>query len=423
LTVTDESDNQTQAEVEVVAPLEVTPKRAVVKGGETIELRASNGDAPYFWSMTKGDLTDNQGEQVTYTAPDRIGLHTVTVTDEMGNSQDILILVGDELSLSQQQLFLVPKDETQIQILGGVSDYTVNVTGGKADVATDESGHTVNYTAPNVAGVYTLTVTDSQGEQVSAEITVTLDLLITPVAGRVDAEETLTFQAAGGVGEKRWFVSKGELDKTEGDSVVWTAPKYFGTAHINVMDAAGATATASIEVSSTGLSITPSLRQIFPGKSAEFTVTGGGAPYTWQLEGGDYSETADDTISYIAPLRKGTYQVKVQDAAGKEAQAQAKVYSTRLLASPKTLYIQPGETLRIAISGGTGSYTLITNVGQLKDAQLSLTGEEVSLITEYTAPDNYEVQNTISVRDSGGNLATIDVEIAKNPDIISTYVG
>jgi uncharacterized repeat protein (TIGR01451 family) len=423
LSVTDSLGRQTEAEVETVASLKVTPERAVVKRGDDLELRATGGAEPYTWSVTQGELSDNEGEQVAYTASTRSGLHTVTVTDNIGNSQDIIILVGDELSLSQQQLFLVPNGKAKIQILGGVSDYTVTVTGGQAMI--DDDGQTVNYTAPEVAGVYTLTVSDSQGNKASAEIMVTLELLITPAAGRVDAGESLTFQAAGGVGDKRWFATQGIFDQNTGDAVVWTAPNHFGTVHINVNDAAGATATATIEVSSHGLAITPSVRHIHPGESAELTVTGGGAPYTWQSEGGDYTEIADDTIRYIAPLKKGTYQVTVQDAAGKEAQAQAKVYSTRLLASPKTLYIRPGETLKITIGGGTGDYPGLTaRFGELKDTKLSLPNEQVSITTEYTAPNKYEqVYDTITIRDSGGNLATIDVEMTKNLDIISTYVG
>jgi uncharacterized repeat protein (TIGR01451 family) len=433
VTVTDSLGHQTEAQVETVASLKVTPERAVMKRENTLELRASGGAKPYTWRVTQGELSQNEGEQVTYTAPTRSGLHTVTVTDNIGNSQDIIILVGDELSLSQQQLFLVPNDKAQIQILGGVSNdtnYTVTATGGQAVIMTDEEGHTVNYTAPEVAGVYTLTVTDGEGNEATAEIMVTLELLITPAAGRVDAGESLTFQAAGGVGDKRWFANRQErFDKTTGDTVVWTAPNRFGTAHINVSDAAGATATATIEVSSPGLAITPAVRHIHPGESAEFTVTGGGAPYIWQLEEGDYTEIADNTIRYTAPSKKGTYQVTVQDAAGKEAQAQAKVYSTRLLASPRTLYIRSGETLKIAIAGGTGDYTLYLTTGertkQLKDTELSLPDEEVSITTEYTAPDKYKaVYDTITIRDSGGNIATIDVEITKQmDDIISTYVG
>jgi uncharacterized repeat protein (TIGR01451 family) len=423
VTVTDSLGHQTEAQVETVASLKVTPERAVVTRGDRLELQAIGGAAPYTWSLTQGELSQNEGEQVTYTASTRSGLHTVTVTDNIGNSQDIIILVGDELSLSQQQLFLVPNDKTQIQILGGVPNYSVTVTAGQARL--DEAEHTVNYTAPEVAGVYTLTVADREGNEATAEIMLTLELLITPAAGRVDAGESLTFQAAGGVGDKRWFATQGNFDKTSGDAVVWTAPNRFGTAHINVSDAAGAIATATIEVSSLGLAITPAVRHIHPGESAEFTVTGGGAPYTWQLEEGNYTEIADNTIRYTAPSKKGTYQVTVRDAAGKEAQAQAKVYSTRLLASPRTLYIRSGETLKIAIGGGTGDYPALTaRFGQLKDTRLSLPDEEVSITTEYTAPDKYEaVYDTITIRDSGGNLATIDVEITKPLDIISTYVG
>ncbi|WP_171899706.1 hypothetical protein, partial [Candidatus Marithrix sp. Canyon 246] len=131
----------------------------------------------------------------------------------------------------------------------------------------------------------------------------------------------------------------------------------------------------------------------------------------------------DDNITYTAPKVRGSYQVKVQDNSGKTAQAQINVYSTRLFASPKTLYINRNETQEISIGGGTGSYTITANLGKIADNELKLAEQKNIIKTTYTAPKNYEGHDAINILDSAGNLANIEVQIDKKTDIISIYAG
>jgi len=420
LIVTDNLNNQARAEVKTVAPLTVTPQQATITPEGEVTLRANGGTGDYDWFINRGKLDKLTGNTVQYTAPTRTGLHTATVIDGMGNSQDVLILVGTELSLSQRQLFLTPGGKSQIRVLGGTPEYQVTVSGGEVKLTTANNATIIDYTAPKVAGSYTIDVQDSMAQTISATVQVALDLLITPLAGRLDVGEQLKLHAAGGFGQKRWVASKGTFDKIEGESVVWTAPQNFGTVFLYVSDMAGATATATVEVSTTGLAITPSVRHVYPNEEAEFTVTGGGSPYSWVVEAGDIG--TGDSIDYTAPPRKGIYQVTVHDNTGKEAQAQANVYSTNLLASPRTLYIQPNEALNIAISGGTGDYILQASLGEVIN-NVEVAENEISVKTEYTAPSGYYGHDTIRIRDTAGNLATINVEIAKPTDIVSTYAG
>jgi uncharacterized repeat protein (TIGR01451 family) len=417
LNVIDNAQNKVQATINIVSPLSVTPEKVVITSNEAVSLRANGGDGNYTWIMSQGELDTQNGDTVNYNAPAKTGLYVVTVIDGLGNNKQVLVSVGETLLLSQQQLFLKPEETTKLRVLGGIQPYSLNVSAGKATL---ENG-LVNYTAPKVAGTHTLSIIDAQQNQVSAEITVALDLLITPKSGRLDAEEKLTLHTSGGFGKKRWVASKGKLDKTEGETVIWTTPNNFGPAFVHVIDSKGNKATASLEVSSSGFAITPSIRHVYPGDSANLTSIGGAAPYKWVVDSGDYVKK-DDSITYTAPKVRGSYQVKVQDNSGKTAQAQINVYSTRLFASPKTLYINRNETQSISIGGGTGSYTITANLGKIADNQLKL--EEKNIIkTSYTAPLNYEGHDTISILDSAGNIANIEVEIAKQTDIISIYAG
>jgi hypothetical protein len=56
-----------------------------------------------------------------------------------------------------------------------------------------------------------MTVSYSTGKQAFADITVALDLLITPVSPRVSQRETQTFRAVGGFGKKHWIATNGEF--------------------------------------------------------------------------------------------------------------------------------------------------------------------------------------------------------------------
>jgi Leucine-rich repeat (LRR) protein len=417
LTVTDALNNATQARVEIVGPLTVSPEQAVIDRQGQVALRASGGDGDYVWTATRGQVRQLSDNTVHYVAPKLVGLHTVTVIDGLGNSRDVLILISKDLAFSQQQLFLTPKETTQLRVLGGVHPYTVTATGGEVEL---ESG-LIRYTAPQVAGHYTMNLKDAAGHRASAEMTVALDLLISPVSGHLDRGESLTLHATGGFGKKRWGSRVGELNKTEGESVIWTAPDHIGPAFIYVSDAAGTLKKATIEVASPGLAITPSIRHSHPNETGDFTVTGGIAPYTWIAKQGEVpAEQQGNTITYTAPQIKGIDELTVQDAAGKTAQAQINVYTTQLLASPKTLSIHSGETLKIALSGGTGDYTLWAGLGVLSDSQIRLDGE-LYKTANYTALKNYKGHDTIHVLDSAGNQGRIAVEIIA--DIISAYAG
>ncbi len=418
VSVTDSSNETVTANIDILSLLDVTPKKAKLTSQETVTLQAIGGEGNYFWTATKGELSSLTDRRVEYTAPKKTGTYTVTVRDGLGNTTDVIILVGEDLLLSQQQLFLEPDESVELNILGGESPYTVEVDAGNAEIIDDK----LKYKAPKVAGNYTLTVSDNRSKKVSAEIKIALDLIITPLSSRIDAGEELILHAAGGFGTKRWIASKGALDKFEGETVTWTAPKNFGPSAVYVTDDAGATASAKLEVASSGFAVTPSVRHVFPNKNANFTAIGGATPYTWTVEQGDFNAIDAETINYQADNIRGSYKVEVTDNSGKKAQAQVNVYSTKLFASPKILYINKGETLPITIGGGTGDYTVRSTLTELAQT-LKLEKDERSITTEYTAPKNFEGRDTIHILDTAGNLASIKVEIAKKDDIIDIYAG
>ncbi|RKZ36784.1 MAG: hypothetical protein DRQ49_17345 [Gammaproteobacteria bacterium] len=423
LIATDSDGEEAEAQVKIVAPLSVTPKQAVLDRGNKITIDANGGERPYEWVVTSGELK-SAGKTANYTAPSRSGLHTVTVIDALGNSEAVLILVGDALSLSQQKVFLAPGEMTQIKVLGGIPPYQITATAGNAlldSEVIDNYTALINYTAPQVAGNYSVTVRDSQAHQISADINVKQEILITPVSGRVDLGESLVLQTAGGFGTPRWRTTQGQFDQQEGESVTWMAPNHYGTAFVYVSDASGLTATTTIEISSSGLAITPSVQHIYPEESTVFTVTGGSGPYTWWTAGeGDYEAMNDDKdiITYTASDVRNKYEVNVEDSMGNKAQAQVNVYTTRLLASPKRLYIPAGESLPIALSGGTGEYTLWTALGEVADNEIKLTKNEVYTNTYYTALKDYQGYDTITITDTAGNQTSIAVEISDEDQVI-----
>ncbi len=426
LTLTDSNGQQTSASITINQALFVAPAQTTTTAGGQVNLQANGGSGQYQWQASQGQISNTTGNSVTFTAPNRDGIYGVTVTDSTSFRQDATIIVGKVMFLSPEQLYLGSNEKASVSILGGEPAYQVTASAGQAVV----KDKTLDYTAPAASGFYTIEVTDSTGQQRSVMVSVGLDLLITPQAARVAPETTLVLNAAGGFGGKHWVTSKGPLDTNKGDKVTWTAPKVFGPVQIHVIDDAGAIASAEVEVSNENMVVTPSSPHVFMQSQADFSVIGGGAPYTWVVGAGDYTPSKEgSSISYTAPQVKGHYPVEVTDKAGLKAIAHADVYSSKLMVSPKTLYINQGESAQITVSGGTGDYTLWAEAGHMDHASLSLPEEATQIASSYQTGYSVSDSDRITVMDSAGNIALVSVNIQNSVEAqkiwktVTTYAG
>lgn len=130
-----------------------------------------------------------------------------------------------------------------------------------------------------------------------------------------------TFTAANNTGAPTYSIVSGggSIDSSTG---VFTAPNIDGTSLIQVTDSLGETATASIQVFS-ALGISPTSANRHVGEGISFSVSGGVAPYYYQvISGGGY---IDNSGYYIAPTYPCSSLVRATDLFGNHIDASVTV--------------------------------------------------------------------------------------------------
>ena len=120
ITVIDDAGDEVTCQVRVIEPLKVTPSEVTARAGEIQEFRAVGGDGTYYWMVNHGELSTFSGEEVEYTPPERLGKHVVTVFDSSGHSAEAVVWAGKGVSVSPGTVFLVPDEEVEIAIVGGL---------------------------------------------------------------------------------------------------------------------------------------------------------------------------------------------------------------------------------------------------------------------------------------------------------------
>ena len=227
----------------------------------------------YEWTTT-GGIISSTGREVIWTAPEEIGVYEITVVVNDGHNgedtESVTIIVGDNrpptiISLVADADWTTPSDSIQVTCTASDPDgdelsYEWSTTGG--DIS--GTGDAVNWTAPEEADMYEITVVvnDAKGGNDSSSVTLIAATDILPIIQnlQVTAEEpkylktTSTGYKVGktkeyyiecnvsGIGELvyEWSCNGGEITG-EGSLITWTAPDISGyvTATVIVFDVAG----------------------------------------------------------------------------------------------------------------------------------------------------------------------------------------
>ncbi len=326
---------------------------------EEFELKVRGGRPPFRVEGQGGLVcSEKDGDERLFmcNAPSLEGEFLLTVTEDCegrdGKSYSMRLKVGGELSISPAEPHLE---------LGGLSEVFYATGGFPPYRWRTETGHLssgmgryVVYT-PWLTGIDTVTVTDAAGQRVSAKVTVEISgIVISPAVSSLIPEETRRFYALGGSNYTWSAPLGGELNATEGQSVLFTAPMNTGKYDLIVEDALnGESAHAVINVIKDELTITPESAAIEPSQSQLFSVSGGVPPYSWTADQGDLSSTKGDNTVYIAPERAGEVSIKVYDAGGRVASARIKVLRG-LYITPVAPVVNIGEKVTLRALGGAG---------------------------------------------------------------------
>jgi hypothetical protein len=308
VTVTD-SNNCTATESFTITEspalfLQVNGTEIVCGDGNTGEatVSATGGTPPYQYEWSNGESTESIDD-----LPE--GIYIVTVTDANNCTAvgQVEIDVIDDF-----QIMTTPMD---VLCFGGNTGRILVIPSGGAAPYTYlwSNGETTNEIINLTAGVYTVTVTDSNGCEVSQSITINEPPALSAQASSTDVtcfgfnDGTASASASGGTPPYSYEWSNGETTA----NISGLAP---GTYTVTVTDLNGCTDTATVIITEPAqIIITITGVDLFcfddDSGSASAVVSGGTAPYSY-----DWSTGA--TTSSIDGLAAGVYMLTVTDANG-----------------------------------------------------------------------------------------------------------
>ncbi|MBK8670922.1 MAG: hypothetical protein IPN89_16330 [Saprospiraceae bacterium] len=376
VTVTDANGCQASTSVTVTVNPLPTPAitgNTVICNGESTTLTASGGTT-YVWSngSTTSVITVSPASTTTY---------NVTVTDANGcqASTSVAVTVNP---------LPTPAITGNTVICNGEST-TLTASGGTTYVWSNGSTTSAITVSPTSTTTYNVTVTDANGCQASASVTVTVNPLPTQaITGDIvicnGANTTLR-----GSGGTTYVWSNGSTT-----SVITVSPQSTTTYNVTVTDANGCQASTSVAVTVKPLP-TPSITGntvICNGASTTLTASGG-TTYVW-------SNGSTTSVITVSPTSTTTYNVTVTDANGCQA-------STSV-----TVTVNPLPTP--AITGNTvicnGASTTLTASGGT--TYVWSNGATTSAIT--ISPTSTTTYN-VTVTDANGCQASASVTVTVNP--------
>jgi PKD repeat protein len=321
--------------------------RQSAAAGSAISFQAPNGT----WSFSAG--------AVGHTATPSAGTASVT-----GAPTNVAISMSGALVATPLALPAAADVGVNVAFftspVGGTGSYSYSWAFGDGGTsALQNPGHA--YTA---AGSYPVTsvVTDSSGDSVSHQITVTVNayptIALSPATASTDVSLPLTFTATASGGTAPSIYSWDWNDGTNSVAITGSGSHRFSLAgtynvHVTVVDAGGGTATGSAAVTVSALptvDVSASSGAPVTGDAVTFTstVTGGTSAFTYAWDFGDAStSTAASPSHSFATAGPFTVKVTVTDAAGGVAHATVKI-----------LAVAPFVTTTSAIGYSVGAFVV-----------------------------------------------------------------
>jgi uncharacterized repeat protein (TIGR01451 family) len=273
-------------------------------GSATVFVTGGTGPYTYLWSPA-GITTATAGNLCA-------GTYIVQVTDASGCSVSVTVAISNSSSLTGS----ASSTSSSCNICNGTA--TVSASGGTGPYTYSWNDPSVQTTATATglcSGTYTVVVTDSLGCSVAYSTTVnsTVPVYLTASSGASSCgtcDGIATLMATGGT--PPYIYSIGGLQQTSASFNGLCPGTYVGT----VMDNNGCTGVYSFVIGSTNtgsFTVTNTIQNEsgygMQNGSINLTVSGAGAPFTFQWSNGAVTED-------IYSLSAGSYNVTITDNAG-----------------------------------------------------------------------------------------------------------
>lgn len=312
----------------------------------------------YKWTASTGAVSDPAIFNPTAT-PAETTTYTVDVTSDKGCAgSDVVIVSIDPLMTAA----LTPTNVTcnaacdgkaSVSVIGGTAPYTYSWNGG-CDKALCTS---------LCVGTYTVTVKDKIGCVVTGTTTITEPTAlvlqtssVSSICGKPNGSATVVASGGAGTYTYQWDDPAKQTTATANGLL---SKKYC----VTVTDANGCKKTACIDVldkpgiTASPVSVTPVSCNGFCDGTAEVTVTGGSAPYTYSWN----TTPGAQTNAKATGLCAGNYIATVTDVTGCTDTVQVKVTQPQPITlepvPPVTICIGSNATIKAVGNGGDGNYT------------------------------------------------------------------
>jgi hypothetical protein len=320
-------------------------------GAATVAITGGTAPFTYVWSP---------GGQATKTATGlSAGTYTVSVTDTDTCS------VSTTVTITQPAALTAVTSQTNVSCFGGnTGSASVIIAGGTPGYtySWSPSGGTAATASNLVAGIYTVTITDSKGCQLTKTFTISQ-----PAAYSIVTTQTNVLCNGANSGSAAAAVSGGTTPYTyfwspAGGAASTATGLTSGGYTVTITDSKGCVTTKPYTITQpVVLSLTPSQTTISCGSgnngTATITPAGGTAPYTYS-----WSTAPVQTTATASGLTAGTYTATVSDLNGCTAtQSITITQPTTIIATVTKTDVSCNNgtngSATVAVSGGTAPYT------------------------------------------------------------------
>ncbi len=361
----------------------ITPNPASVCVGSNITLTAtplggSGTYTNYAWALNGSSVgTNSPTLQISNATLSDAGTYQVTVTDSNGCQAiaTTTVSVGEVIVSANSSPSTVCSGNSSTLtavVTSGLAPYTYQWTGPNAFTSTINPVTISNTTSLN-AGIYQVTVTDSNGCQGTATTTIVVDTINVNITGSntvcLGSTINLASNVTTGVAPYtyQWTGPNGFTSTSASISIPNAQQVNSGAYTVTVTDSNGCQGVASslVTVDIVSVNVVPSTATACVGSNVTLTanVTSGTSPYSYGWVGPNgYTSTGNPiTISNISLSNSGTYSVIVTDSNNCTGMSSSVVNVNQLSVSvsPSLESVCVGSTITLTanVSGGTAPYS------------------------------------------------------------------